>query len=88
VSPDLDSRLTDQLFTEMNNLQIRRNPETAKETYEAILDAKHDDMAISLAMGIWRGMQDHVREIVYQENIEGFEDAYGKQDMSAWGLPE
>lgn len=87
VSPDIDKKLTDQLTTEMNNLQIKRNPETARETYEAIMDAKHDDIAMSLSMGIWRGMQDHQREITYNEYLEDTKSGYGDDELAAWGLP-
>lgn len=85
ISPDLDRRLTDQLETEMNNLQIRRSPTTAKETYEAISEMKHDDLALSLAMGIWRGMQDHHREIAYQETWDA-RPAYNDDDLTTWGI--
>jgi len=88
IAPDLDPKLTDQLFTEMNNLQIKRNPETGKESYEAIMDSKHDDMAISLSMGIWRGMEDHQREITYHEYLDDSKSAYGQDDLASWGLPE
>jgi len=84
VSPDLDDRLTAQLETEMNNLQIKRSPTTARETYEAISDLKHDDMAMSLAMGIWRAMQDHHREIAYQETSDFY--SQDTDDLATWGL--
>lgn len=87
ISPDLDSRLTEQLNIEMNNLQIKRNPTTAKESYDAMIDAKHDDMAMSLAMGIWKGMQDHQREITYQENTDQhFGAGKVETDWANWGL--
>lgn len=86
VSPDLDPRISEQLDTEMNNLQIRRNPTTAKETYEAISDIKHDDLAMSLAMGIWKGMQDHTREVIYQENTDHLFGTGRDVDWENWGL--
>lgn len=73
--------LSEVLSNELMNLRLKVSRTTARETYEGYDANEHDDIVMSLAMSIWKAMQEHEEERIYANKIQN-EKA---RDTVNWG---
>ena len=62
ISGAIKKKLLDILRKELSSLRIKRNRETAKESFETWREGDHDDMVLSLAQAIWLAEKQSIRE--------------------------
>jgi len=82
--------ISDITKDELRNLRLKQKPLSASEAIEPDQASQHDDIVLSLGMGIWRAMQEHQTEMVYLDRLEDDNSAQigggSDYDIANWGL--
>ena len=82
-----DLEFGEVLTDELKSLTIKKKRDTGRESFETLKSTSHDDLVMSLAMGIWiceqRSLQTRITEDQYQ-----VEEDTGGTNWGSYGLKE
>ena len=80
MSPHLE--LYQELFNELTNFKMKIDPKTAHDSYAAWREADHDDLVLSVAMGLW-WLEKRNRPIMFDSMPVDEETGLGYQGLVA-----
>jgi len=81
--------ITEIAKDELRNLRLKVREQTQNELIEPEHASQHDDIVLSLGMGLWVAMQEHSTEMVYLDRMEEDNAAQTPThgyDVANWGL--